>query len=370
MRIALTGGGTGGHIFPIIAVVKKIRELAGERREMEFLFLGPDGELEKKVMDKEFIPAKNIQCGKLRRYFSFVTLVDFFVKIPIGVIQSLWRLLVFMPDAVFAKGGYASFPVAVAAWLYRIPIVLHESDATPGLANQILSRFAKRIAVSFSGSESFFPERKVFLSGNPIREELTKGKREEAVKKFELNPGKKTILVMGGSQGARAINRAVLAVLPKLIKKWQVIHITGKNEYEAVAREAGKLGVKIGRDGYFPKPFLMEEMPLAFSAADLVVSRAGANALSEIAANTKPAIIIPIEGSANKHQEQNAFVFSQSGAAVALEQGNLGENILFEKIEKILEDNEFCFELKERIKKFHSPKAAEIIAGEITKLAE
>ena len=149
MRITLTGGGTGGHIFPIIAVARKIKEITGEKEETEFLFLGPDGELEKQVMDKELIPAKKIQCGKLRRYFSLVTLFDFFVKIPIGIIQSLWHLLVFMPDAVFAKGGYASFPVAVAAWLYRIPVVLHESDATPGLANQILSRFAKKIAISF-----------------------------------------------------------------------------------------------------------------------------------------------------------------------------------------------------------------------------
>lgn len=370
MRIALTGGGTGGHIFPIVAVVRKIKELAGEKGEIEFLFIGPDGGLEKQVMEKEFIPAKKIQCGKLRRYFSFSTLADFFARIPVGIAQSLWYLLVFMPDAVFAKGGYASFPVVVAAWLYRIPVILHESDATPGLANQILSRLAKRVAVSFSGSESFFPERKVFFSGNPVREELTGGSKEEAIKKFGLDPGRKTILVMGGSQGARIINRAVLAVLPKLLKKWQVIHITGPKEFESVAHEAGKMGVKAGRDGYFPKAFLMEEMPLALAAADLVVSRAGANSISEIAANAKPSIIVPIDGSANSHQEQNAFILSQSGAAIVLEQGNLGENIFLEKIGKIIEDKEFCFELGERIKKFHDPKAAQIIAGEIIKLAE
>jgi UDP-N-acetylglucosamine--N-acetylmuramyl-(pentapeptide) pyrophosphoryl-undecaprenol N-acetylglucosamine transferase len=369
MRIVLTGGGTGGHIFPIVAVVKKIKELAGGKSEVEFLFLGPDGELEKQVMEREFIPTRKIQCGKLRRYFSLLTFTDLAVKIPIGVVQSLWHLLVFMPDVVFAKGGYVSFPVAVAAWLYRIPVILHESDAAPGLANQILSRLAKRIIVSFPGSETFFPERKVILVGNPIREELASGSKEEAVKKFSLDPSKKTILIIGGSQGARSLNRAVLNILPKLLKKWQTIHLTGKNEYESVLQEAGKLGVKAAHGGYHPYPFLFDELWHAFSAADLVVSRAGANALTEIAANAKPAIIVPIEGSANKHQEQNAFAFSQAGAAVVLGQDNLGENIFFEKIEQVLEDKEFNFELRERIKKFYNPKAAEIIAGEIIKLA-
>jgi len=370
MRIVLTSGGTGGHIFPIAAVVRKIRELAKDKDDVEFLFLGPDGELEKQVMEQEFILAKKIQCGKLRRYFSFLIFTDLAVKIPVGIIQSLWHLLVFMPDVVFAKGGYASFPVAVAAWLYRIPIILHESDVTPGLANQILSRFAKKIAVSFSRSEAFFPERKVVLTGNPVREELTNGNKEEAVKIFSLDSGKKVILIIGGSQGARSINHAILNILPRLLKKWQVIHLTGKKEYESVIQEAGKLGVKAGRGGYHPYPFLFGELPHAFAAADLVVSRAGANALTEIAANAKPAIIIPIEGSANKHQEQNAFAFSQAGAAVVLEQDNLGENIFFHKIEQIIEDSEFSFELKERVKKFYNPKAAEIIAEEIIKIAE
>jgi UDP-N-acetylglucosamine--N-acetylmuramyl-(pentapeptide) pyrophosphoryl-undecaprenol N-acetylglucosamine transferase len=320
-------------------------------------------------MEQEAIPARKILCGKLRRYFSFFTISDIVVKLPLGIVQSLWHLLVFMPEVVFAKGGYASVPVVIAAWLYRIPVILHESDATPGIANQLLARLAKKIAVSFSGSEAFFPERKVILTGNPVRDELTQGKKEEAVKKFSLDSAKKTILVMGGSQGARVINHAVLAVIPKIVKKWQVIHITGMGDFEAVVREAGKIGVKAGKGGYFAFPFLFGEMADALAAADLVISRAGANALSEIAANAKPAIIIPIEGSANKHQEQNAFVFSRAGAAVVLSQGNLGENIFFEKIESVLEDSEFSFELRERVKKFHNPKAAEIIADEILKLA-
>jgi len=368
MKIVLTGGGTGGHIFPILAVVRKIKEMVGESGELEFLFLGPDGELEREVMDKEFIPAKNIQCGKFRRYFSLKNILDLF-KVPVGFIQSLWHLLVFMPDVVFAKGGYASVPVAVAAWIYRIPIVIHESDIMPGLANQIISRLAKRVAISFMGSEKFFNERKIFLSGNPIRSELTEGSKEEAIRIFSLSPEKKTILVMGGSQGARIINHAALQILQKAMKKWQIIHLTGKNEYDSIIHEAAQHGIKAGREGYHPFPFLGEELPHAFAAADLVVSRAGANAITEIAANGKPAILIPLQGSANNHQEQNAFAFAQAGAALVLEQDNLGENLFYEKIEEVIEDKELGYELSERIKKFYNPKAAEQIAEEVIKFA-
>jgi UDP-N-acetylglucosamine--N-acetylmuramyl-(pentapeptide) pyrophosphoryl-undecaprenol N-acetylglucosamine transferase len=368
MRIALTGGGTGGHIFPILAVVREIKKQTGDKEDIEFLFLGPDGELEREFMGEEFIPIKKVQGGKLRRYFSPLNFLDIF-KIPLGFLQSLWQLLVFMPDVLFAKGGYASVPVTAAAWFYRIPILIHESDVVPGLANQFAAKVAKRIAVSFPGSEKFFPERKVFLSGNPIREEMVQGSKEEGEKIFSLHPDKKTILVIGGSQGARVINQAIVFLLPKIIKRWQVIHITGKKEYENVIQEAGKIGIKPGHGDYKAYPFLSKELPHAFAAADLIISRAGAITLTEIAANQKPAIIIPIEGSANKHQEQNAFVFSQAGAAIVLEQANLGENIFFEKIEQALEDKELRFELSERIKRFYNPEAAKIIASELIKIA-
>jgi UDP-N-acetylglucosamine--N-acetylmuramyl-(pentapeptide) pyrophosphoryl-undecaprenol N-acetylglucosamine transferase len=369
MRIVLTGGGTGGHLFPILAVAKELKKQLGEKEDLELLFLGPEGELEKKVMGKELIPIKNIISGKFRRYFSFQNFLDA-LKLPVGIIQSLWYLLVFMPDVVFAKGGYASVPVAFAAWIYRIPILIHESDAMPGMSNHILSKIAKRVAVSFSGSENFFSEKKVFLSGNPIREETVKGNREEAIKIFSLNPDKKTILVIGGSLGARTINTAILNILIPALKQWQIIHLTGEKEYDSVVHKAGKIGIKAGHEGFHPYPFLLEELPHAFSVADLVISRAGANAITEIAANAKPAILVPIEGSANMHQEQNAFALSQSGAAILLEQSNLGENILLEKIKQIIDDKELNFELSERIKKFYNPKAAAVIAEEILKLVK
>ncbi len=174
---------------------------------------------------------------------------------------------------------------------------------------------------------------------------------------------------MGGSQGARSINEALVRVLPRLLKKYEIIHITGGEEYEKAVRDAGQLGVKPGHGGYHVFPFLAEELPHAFSIADAVISRAGANSLAEIAANGKPSIIIPIESSANNHQELNAFEFAEAGGAIVLKQDNLGENILFGKIEEVMENLNLRYELSERVKKFYNPKAAEIIAGEIIKLA-
>lgn len=368
MRIVLTGGGTGGHIFPILAVARKIREISPEGADLEFLFLGTDGVLEREVMEKEMISAKKILSGKMRRYFSWSYISDFF-RIPVGFVQSLWQLLAFMPDAVFSKGGYAGAPVVVAAWLYRIPIIVHESDIAPGIANQFAAKLAEKVAVSFPGAANFFSPGKVVITGNPIREELTKGSKEEAKKIFGLPDGRKTILVMGGSQGARIINEAVLRVLPKLLKSCEVIHLTGNNEYENVIHEAGALGIKAGYGGYHPFSFLREELAHALAVADLVISRAGANALTEIAANGKTAIIIPLKSSANNHQELNAFAYAEAGAAVVLDQDNLGENLFLEKIEEALNDKEIRFEMSERIKKFHDPDAAKKIAQEIIKLA-
>jgi UDP-N-acetylglucosamine--N-acetylmuramyl-(pentapeptide) pyrophosphoryl-undecaprenol N-acetylglucosamine transferase len=368
MRIVLTGGGTGGHIFPIIAVEKKLREMVPEGEDLEFLFLGPDEDLERMAMEKELIPTKKILSGKLRRYFSLSYIPDIF-KIPMGILQSLWQLLVFMPDVVFSKGGYAGIPVVIAAWIYRIPIIIHESDITPGLANQFAARLAKVVAVSYLGASNFFNPGKVVITGNPIRVELAEGNKKEAQKIFGLTESKKVILVMGGSQGAKTINEAILHVLPQLVKKYQIIHITGQDDYENMIREAGKIGIKSGHSEYHAYPFLHEEIAHAFAVADLVISRAGANSISEIAANAKPAIIVPIESSANNHQQLNAYALTEAGAAIVINQENLGENIFFEKIEEVINSKELQFELGERIRKFHDPDAAKKIAEEIIKLS-
>lgn len=366
MRIVLTGGGSGGHLFPLIAVAKKIKEKLGS--EGEFLYIGSGAKMEKDVMSEQGISTKFVQSGKLRRYFSFQNVIDFF-KLPIGFIQALWILLRYMPDVVFSKGGFAAVPTVLAAWVYRIPILIHESDAIAGMANKFLANFATRIAISYPSSAQYFPKPQTALVGNPIRSDITKGDPIALRKQLGFTESKKTILVLGGSQGAQIINKAIINILPKLLEFAQVIHQVGENNYTETIHLAGEIGVKAGRDGYYLAKFLNENMLCdAYALSDLVISRAGASSIAEIAANAKPAILIPLEGSANDHQRINAYEIAKIGGALVLEETNLGEHILGEKIKQLLFDEELRKKMSEKIKTFYHPVAAEIIANGVIEL--
>lgn len=366
MRIVLTGGGTGGHLFPLITVAEKIKE---KRFDTEFLFVGPDGKMEKEVMQKYGIPMKSIQVGKIRRYFSPMNLVDFFRAI-IGVFQSLWILLKYMPDAIFSKGGYASFPVVIAGWIYRIPILIHDSDATPGLANSVLGKFADRVAVSYPEAEREFPAEQVVLTGNPVRADVVSGDAQKAREFFHLSPEKKTIFVWGGSQGAKIINEKIVDILPELIRKYQIIHQTGESNFEEAKHRAGELGIKAGHEGYYPVAFIGDELKDILAVSDLVISRAGANSISEIAAVGKPAIIIPIEKSANNHQRMNAYSVARLGGCIVLEENNLGENLLLNRIDEVMNNNDLKTTLSTNIKQFYHPDAADRLADGILGLVK
>ena len=225
MRIVLTGGGTGGHLTPLVAVADKLKLKLGP--EADILYVGSGAKLEKQIMAQEGIPAKFVVSGKMRRYFSFQNFVDFF-KVPIGIIQSLWILLRFMPDVIFSKGGYVAVPIVLAAWIYRIPIMIHESDSAPGMANQFLSKFANRIALAYPSAEQYFPKEKVALTGNPVRFQVTEGDPIILRKELGFTEARKTLLVLGGSQGSQVINQAIVKILPKLLQHFQVIHQTGE----------------------------------------------------------------------------------------------------------------------------------------------
>lgn len=366
IRIVLTGGGTGGHIFPLIAVVDKIR---AQSAEVEFLYLGSGGEMEKKIMNENSIEAKYIMSGKMRRYFSLANFVDFF-KLPIGFVQSLWYLFWYMPDVIFSKGGYVSVPVAFAAWIYMIPILTHESDAMPGLANQIIGKLSERVAISYPSTRKYFSAEKILLTGNPVREDINKGDKTAFMEKFGLTQSKPVILVLGGSQGARNINIAVTSVINELLKIGQVIHQTGEAKYEETIKLARLEGVKEGRDGYHPVPFFdLIDMRNALCAADIIISRAGANSISEIAANEKPAIFIPLPTAANNHQGMNAYYLTEKGGAIVLEESNIGRNMLISKIEKILNDKELKERLSTNIREFYHEDASTKIAQGVLDLA-
>lgn len=367
MRILLTGGGTAGHLTPLIAVANKLKSKLGH--EAEFLYIGSGAEMEKRMMAEAGIRAKSVLAGKLRRYFSPMNFVDFF-KAPIGFIQSLWILLLFMPDVIFSKGGYVAVPIVLAAFLYRIPILIHESDSTPGLANQFLSKFATRIGVAYPSAEEYFPKNKTALVGNPIRFEVTDGDPEMLREKLGFTSSKKTILILGGSQGAKVINDAMVNILPKLLPYYQIIHQTGQSHFETVESKAAYMGVKIGREGYFATPFMSaNELRDAFALSDLVISRAGATFITEIAANSKPAILIPIAESANDHQRMNAYALARIGAAIVIEETNLGEHMLIDNINKIFNDDELRRVMVEKIKTFYHPNAPEIISNSLVEIA-
>lgn len=369
IKIVLAGGGSGGHLFPLIAVMKKIQKDFGLENELDFLFIGPNGEMERTILDKEGVARKGIFCGKLRRYFSLYYLLDLF-KFPLGIIQTLWHLLIYMPDVVFAKGGYASVPVVLAAKLYSIPVIIHESDTVPGLANKFLGSIADRVAINFERARMYFPSSKVFLSGLPVREEIVTGNPKLAREMFQLGEGRPVLLVLGGSQGAEFINNQILSFLNSLVKKFQIIHQTGKNNFDKAVYLAKQAGHEDGKKGYHPVAFLGEEMKDVLALADVVVARSSATHIAEIAACRKPLVVIPGPLSANNHQFINARELTLASAAISVEEGNMTENILLNFLNKLVDDKEYAQKLANNLTAFYFPDASQALAREIITLAK
>jgi len=362
MRILFTGGGTGGHIYPIIAIKSAFGETAADK--FDFYYLGPDSFAKENLNG---IKAKFISAGKLRRYFSLLAPIDL-IKILIGIIQSFVHLFIWMPDVVFSKGGYGSFPVVFAAWLYKIPIILHDSDAVPGLTNRKMVRFAKKIILSFDNAKKYFKpkyQNKIIVIGNPVRKELLGGNKEEARKLFKINSTKPVVLIVGGSQGAEKINEIVINTLSRFLEIAEIIHVTGEKNFKNIEKEAQKLPT------YHIYPFLnTEQLKYAFAAADLIISRAGATFIFEIAAVGKPSILIPLPSAASDHQRENAFEFVNPLAggqprAIILEQENLTPNLFLTAISNLLNNPDKLRQMSEKAKIFYNPNTAELIRDEI-----
>lgn len=367
LRVIVTGGGTGGHIYPSLAVMRSIRARTAD--PLEIIYIGSGLEMEQDIV-KEADRSYVIATGKYCRYFSFSNIIAPF-RAFFGVIQSLRILFKELPNVVFSKGGYVAFPVVLAAWMYRIPILTHETDAIPGTANRIMGRFCDKVAISYRHSAQYFITKKIISTGIPVRETLIGGDPRKAREYFHLTESLPTIVVLGGSQGSRMINEKFSFVLDDVLKFAQVIHQTGKNNFEEAKQQAETdSGIKAGSGRYYVTPFLDEgEMRLALSVADLVISRAGGTAITELAANRKISILIPLESSANDHQRMNAYAVAEEGAAMVLEESNLSEHIFLEKIKHLLNDENVRARIRERIGKFYNPKAAEMIADEVLSLA-
>jgi UDP-N-acetylglucosamine--N-acetylmuramyl-(pentapeptide) pyrophosphoryl-undecaprenol N-acetylglucosamine transferase len=320
-------------------------------------------------MSAENIPMKSILSGKIRRYFSLMNFVDPF-KVPIGFVQSLLYLFSYMPDVVFAKGGSVSVPVCLAAWVLRIPMLIHDSDAVAGRANRFLARFASRIAIAYPSAQEFFPVGKTALTGNPVRQEILSGNVARANGRFGLTQDRPLVLVLGGSQGAKYLNMSVIRILPELLREAQVIHQVGEANYEEAVTLAGEFGVKAGHGGYIPIPFLgPEDLSDVLSRANLVISRAGAGSIAELAACGKAVILVPLPTAANDEQRKNAYDVAKFGGALVLEEGNLGEHLFLSEIDSLLKNPDFRSDMEKKIRAFYNPEAANMLADGVLSLA-
>lgn len=369
MRILFTGGGTGGHIFPILAVVRELKRIAEEEQilGLEFYYLGPDDFAEKGLRE-EGVVVIPIMAGKWRRYFAIGNFLDIF-KIPIGIVQALWNIFLILPDVVFSKGGYGALPVMIASALFRIPIIIHESDAVPGKVNLFSAKFAWRVGISFKNASDYFPEEKTALVGVPIRKRILGGHPEEAKDELDIISTQPVVGIIGASQGAQKINEAVLGVLRELTDEYEIVHQTGEKNLEGVKGEASVILEFGHKERYHPYGFMEERMLRNFyQASDLIVSRAGASSIYEIAAWGKPAVLIPLRNAAQDHQRKNAYEYAATGAAIVVEEGNLTPHILLAEIRKVLENKELMKKMKEAAQRFARIDSAEVIAREILKL--
>ena len=363
MTIAFTGGGTGGHFYPIIAIAEALNDLVREKRlvEPKLYFLAPAPFDEKSLFDNR-ITFIRIPAGKVRRYASFQNVTDFFVTVA-GTIAATLTLFSLYPDVVVSKGGYAS-----------VPTIIHESDAKPGRATLLAAKSATKIAISFDSAAKYFPKRaqkKIARTGIPIRKALTRTESEGAREYLGLEAGIPTILILGGSQGSMKINEAVVSALPDLVSFANVIHQTGPLHLQSVSSVANVALAGSPRAGrYHPFDYLNElSLERAAGAATVVVSRAGATSIAEIGLWKKPAILIPIPEAISHDQRTNAYAFARTGAAVVLEEENLTPHLLASEVRRIATDPELAKRMGESASGFTDPDAARILASEVLGIA-
>lgn len=375
MRILLTGGGTGGHVMPVLAVISELKHYFKIKADepVEFLWLGSKYGPEKIAAQEEKIPYKSISCGKLRRYWSWQNFVDIF-RIPIGVIQAFLTIRKFKPDVAFSKGGYVSVPAVLACFLLSIPCLIHESDVVLGLSNRKMLRFADKIAITFPETKEFIKyKNKLVITGNPIRKEVLSGSKKRGYLIYGLDFGKPVILILGGSQGAQKINEVLIKALPHLLSRYQIIHLCGKKNFKEINDKISKISkIKNQISNYHLFPNLFgEKIADALASSDLVISRAGSNMLCELAALGKPAILIPYPYASALHQRKNAEIFTKKRAAEMINETDLIPDTLIKKIDQLFSNPRKLEELSVNILKISNQingSAAEKIVNELLKI--
>lgn len=374
MKILLTGGGTGGHFYPIIAIAAELNEVAKENRliKPELFYMSTEPYNEGLLFENNitFVP---VTAGKIRGKLSIGNIIlNFFdiFKTIFGMLTALRKVFSIYPDVVFGKGAYVSFPALFAARILGIPVIIHESDSTPGKVNKWAGRFAKKIAISYPVASEFFPKGKTAYTGNPIRKEIQVPMSVGAAELFDLSQELQTVVVLGGSQGARHINTVIMDCLPDLVKKYQVIHQTGKKNIEIMKETAAVvLGNNPNKDRYKAFDYLnVLHLRGAYGIADIIISRAGST-IFEIACAGKPSIIIPIPEPTSHDQRKNAYAYARSGAAEVIEEKNLAPGVLVSEINRILENKETQKKMSEAALAFARKDSARLIAQEILAIA-
>ena len=325
-KIVLTGGGTAGHVTPNLALLPALKE-----RGYEIHYIGSYNGIERKLIEGAGIPYDGISSGKLRRYFDIKNFSDPFRVIK-GCAEARRLIKKYRPDVIFSKGGFVSVPVVLAAKHFKVPTIIHESDMTPGLANKICIPSASKVCCNFPETLKYLPEDKAVLTGSPIRKELLEGDRLTGLQYTGLSAAKPIILVIGGSLGAVAVNNAVRSLLPKLLETYQVIHICGKGNLDESL---------IGRVGYVQYEYVDAPLRHLFAAADLILSRAGANSICEILALRKPHVLIPLSAAASRgDQILNARSFEKQGFSTVLEEEDLTDDTLYTAIQTTYEQRQ------------------------------
>ena len=320
-KIVLTGGGTAGHVTPNIALLPRLSELS-----YHISYIGSYHGIEKELIEAQNVPYYGISSGKLRRYLDLKNISDPF-KVLKGLGQSVRLLHKLKPDLVFSKGGFVSVPVVLAAKLCHIPVIIHESDITPGLANKLAIPAARKVCCNFPETLQYLPKEKAVLTGSPIRQELLAGNPEFARSYCHFTTEKPVLLIIGGSSGSKAINDAIRAQLPALLKKFQIIHLCGKGNLD---------NSRLDTAGYAQYEYVSGQLKDMFALADIVISRAGANAICELLALHKPNILIPLSAAASRgDQILNAKSFEKQGFSYVIKEEKLTAQTLQAAIDTV-----------------------------------
>ncbi len=329
-RIILTGGGTAGHVTPNIALLPRLKEL-----QYDIHYIGSYNGMEKELIEQMGIPYHGISSGKLRRYFSWQNFTDPFRVIK-GFREAKRLVKILKPDVIFSKGGFVSVPVVLAGKSRHVPTIIHESDMTPGLANKLSIPSASKVCCNFPETLEHLPAGKAVLTGSPIRQELLSGNAFKAKEMVGFTSDKPVIMVMGGSLGSVAVNEAVRSILPELLKDFQVIHLCGRGKVDATLSAL---------DGYVQYEYIQDELKDLFALTDLVISRAGANAICELLALHKPNLLIPLSANASRgDQILNARSFEHQGYSKVLEEEELSSELLLKTIQDLYQNRETYIE--------------------------